>query len=204
MSYKELHAAAEDFLVKRLTAQGHDVEKEKARNHDVLFDVYDVSTDTAWEVLTAKIVRSAHEQDEAIIAKIFRYLLFVKNLKFLIVSFGHEEIEMFHRLGLEHWHLHNHWWHIGELKGWSYHRGKSAREIANRIFKVMTNYAPISEWCREGRRKEHPKADVAEDFERMTNELGLPKNFLIGLWRDWRLNWVWKLENILPKWKIRK
>ncbi len=200
MRYKELHTAAEEFLVKRLTSQGHKVEREKAIDHEVMFDVWDSTEGTAWEVLTAKIVRSSHEQDEAIITKIFRYLLIAKNLKFLIVSFDHDELEMFHKLGLEHWHLHNHWWAIGKLKGLSYHRGRTARQIANRIFKAMTSYAPLTEWTRERRRRDHPKAAVVRDFERITKELGLPKNFLIGMWRDWRLAWVWKLEKILPYW----
>jgi len=203
MSYKELHAAGEELLFKRLTARGHKVQKEFRRNHEVIFDIYDATTDTAWEVLTAKYVRSAHEQDEAIIAKIFRYLLHCKNVKFLIVSFDHAEIEMFHRLGLEHWHAHNGWWSFRrseKLRGWKYHKGKSARRIANEIYRSMIKFAPLAEWTREKRRKDHPKEEVAKEFEKITEQLGLPKNFLIGMWRDWRLMWVWKLEKVLPLW----
>jgi hypothetical protein len=204
MNYKELHNRAEQLLVQILTKKGHKVERQKAINHEVLFDVWDATQRTAWEVLTAKIVRSSHEQDEAIITKIFRYLLIAKRLKFLIVSFDHNELEMFHSLGLEHWHTHNHWWHTGQLSALKYHKGKTARQIANRIFKAMINYAPLSEWTREGRRKDHPKTEkIASDFERISKKIGLPKNFLIGMWRDYRLMWCWKLEKILPIWAKR-
>jgi hypothetical protein len=203
MSYAELHKAAEEFILKKLRSQGHKVEREVGKDHDVVFDVYDATTDTAWEILTAKIVRSSHEQDEAIIGKIFRYLLQCKNLKFLIVSFDHEELEVFHNLKLEHWHIHNGWWSLGELKGWKYHKGKTAKQIADKIFEAMIKFAPLKEWTKEGRRKDHPKESVAADFDKITTKLGLPKNFLIGLWRDYRLMWVWKLEQILPEWAAR-
>lgn len=202
MSYKELHAAGEDLLIKRLTAQGHKVQRELRRDHEAIFDVYDATTDTAWEVLTAKYVRSAHEQDEAIIAKIFRYLLHCKNVKFLIVSFDHGEIEMFHSLGLEHWHAHNGWWSFRrpeKLKGWKYHRGSSARVVARRIYREMTKFAPLKEWTAENRRKRH-KYPLPPELDKITERLGLPKNFLKGMYRDWRLAWVWKLEKILPLW----
>jgi hypothetical protein len=203
MSYTELHRAAEEFILKKLRARGHEAERQVARDRDVIFDVYDATTDTAWEVQTAKIVRSSHEQDEAIITKIFRYLLFCQDVKFIIASFDHDELELFHRLGLEHWHLHDSWWRLERLRGWIYHRGKTARQVAMLIFSEMTQFAPLSEWVREGRRADHPKARVAKAFETMTDKLGLPKNFLVGMWRDWRLMWVWKLEQILPEWARR-
>lgn len=203
MAYKELHRAAEEFLIQRLQKKGHKVSREHAVDHKVLFDVYDATENTAWEVLTAKIVRSGHEQDEAILAKIFRYMMHVPNVKFLLVSFDHEELQMFHDLKLEHWHAHDGWWSFGgpeSLKRLYYHRGKTAAQVARDIFNAMVGYAPLKEWIKKGRRKYHPKASVAADFEQITKKLGLPKNFLIGMYRDWRLQWVWKLEQILPLW----
>jgi hypothetical protein len=204
MSYKELHKAGEEWIVRWLKAKGHKVLQEAALNHEVVFDVYDATTSTAYEVLTAKIVRSGHEQDEMILYKLFHYLLLVPRLRFYIVSFGKDELEVFHSLHLEHWHLYSKGWLKTELRGPIYHKGKSALEVANAIYKAMVNYAPLHEWIAKDRRHKHPKAAVEKDFARLTAQLGLPKNFLIGMWRDWRLLWVWRLEYILKLWKKRK
>ena len=59
MGYRELHTAAERALIERLRRAGHFVLPEARKDHDVIFDVYDATTDTAWEVLTAKFFRSA-------------------------------------------------------------------------------------------------------------------------------------------------
>jgi len=203
MGYRELHTAAERALIERLRRAGHFVLPEARKDHDVIFDVYDATTDTAWEVLTAKFFRSAHEQDEAVIAKIFRYLMWCRRLNFLVVSVDDEDLPLLHNLGLEHWHCYGSWW-SGEVSGWRYHRGKSAREIVKAIYAALVRFAPIAEWCRERRRAAHPKAAVEKEFDRITRALGLPKNFLIGLWRDWRLQWVWKLEKILPRWRLQR
>jgi len=203
MSYKELHQAAEDWIVNYLKKKGHKVKKEAAKDHEVLFDVWDKTDNTAYEVLTAKIVRSGHEQDEMILYKIFHYLLICPRLRFYLVSFNHEELKMFHELGLEHWHLWSRGWLSTDVKGTSYHKGKSALQVANRIYRAMIKFVPLKEWCTEGRRKNHPKADVEKEFAKLTKQIGLPKNFLIGMWRDWRLLWVWRLEYVLPMWKKR-
>ncbi|MEM3075725.1 MAG: hypothetical protein QW590_02790 [Candidatus Bilamarchaeaceae archaeon] len=203
MGYRALHTQGERWLLHKLRAEGHDVNLEVRKNNDVIFDVYDETEGTAWEVLTAKFFKSAHEQDEAIIAKIFRYLLHCKQLRFLVVSVNSEEIKLLHKIGLEHWHIYGDYWSEG-LCGFEYHKGTSSLDIAKKIYKALVGYAPIHEWCRKGRRKYHPKAEVEKDFARITRALGLPKNFLIGLWRDWHLVWVWKLENALRKWKLKK
>jgi len=198
LSYDLIHEKAEDYIVEELKKKGYKAVKQQRVKNGNIFDVYEPQTKTAYEVLTAKIIRSAHEQDEAIIAKMFRYLLYAKHLKFYLASFNHEEIEMFHNLGLEHWHLEFNW--DGELIGKSYHKGKTAEEIAKKIFKLLVSYAPLREWTREKRRKQHP---APEEFKKLTKKYGLPEHFLIGLWRDWRLQWVWKLEKVLPKWVKR-
>lgn len=202
MSYKELHKAAKEFIIKRLKKKGHKVSTEYragTKRRYVIFDVYDHTTDTAYEVLTAKIVVSAHEQPEAFVAKMFRYLLHCKNLRFILASFDTEEIPMFHTMGIEHWHIHDSWWRIGKLKGFVRHTGSSARTVARQIYKAMIKFAPLKEWTQENRRKRH-KYPMPPRLDKLTAKLGLPKNFLKGMWRDWRLNWVWKLEKILPAW----
>ncbi|MEM2478700.1 MAG: hypothetical protein QXE64_01220 [Candidatus Pacearchaeota archaeon] len=205
MDYRELHAKAEDWIFEKLKAKGHKVLKEAAKNHEVVFDVYDASTDTAYEVLTAKFFRSAHEQDEMIIYKIFHYLLLVRRLRFYIVSYDRQELELFHRLGLEHWHLSSEGLFNKKVGNLIYHRGKSALQIANKIFNALVKFAPLEEWIKKGRRNApgHKKSDVARPFVALTKKLGLPKNFFIGLWRDWRLLWVWRLEYLLPLWPRR-
>lgn len=196
--YDVLHDKAKEWLAERLREKGHSVVLEQRMNHEVIFDVYDRTEQTAWEVLTAKIVRSSHEQDEAIIAKIFRYLLWVKNLKFLLVSYDHEELDFFHTMGIEHWHLSStSWWKpsFGKL---FYHRGKNPKEVAVRLVREMLKFAGLEEWVGKQRGKAHRKQPIPQQFDKLTKALGLPKNFLKGMWRDWRLMWVWKLEKILP------
>jgi hypothetical protein len=204
MGYKELHAEAERWIAAQLRRKGHRVEIERAVNHEVLFDVYDRSTKTAYEVLTAKFFRSGHEQDEMILYKFFHYLMVCPRLKVYVVSYERgQELEMLHNLGLQHWHLWSGGWFDTEIRGSSYHRGSSVARVVDRIYKAMLSFAPLREWTREGRRAKHPKKDVEVEFTKITKQLGLPKNFLIGLWRDWRLLWVWRLEYILPLWQRR-
>jgi len=204
MSYKELHAQAERWIAEQLEKMGHEVEIELAIDHEVLFDVHDKSTETAYEVLTAKFFRSGHEQDEMIIYKLFHYLLICPRLKIYVVSFERgQELELLHRLGLEHWHLWSGGWLSPEIRGSSYHRGRSAAQVVGGIYKALLRFAPLEEWTKKGRRAGHPKKGVEGKFAALTEKLGLPKNFLIGLWRDWRLLWVWRLEYILPLWQRR-
>jgi len=190
--YRELHQEAEEFLVRKLKRMGHEVEREVRQDSFCIFDVYDKTTDTAWEILTAKIIKPSHEHEEGILTKLFRYLLYCRDLRFLVVGLWDEDLPALHRLKLRHWHLRD--------KRLVYHPGLPARRIAERVLKAMLEIAPIEEWTREGRRKDHPKKAVEERFRELTQKLGLPKNFLLGLWRDWRLNWVWKLEEVLPRW----
>lgn len=200
IEYETIHRKTEQYIAQKLKKQGYKkvLIESRIKKDTCIFDVYNQDTDTAYEVLTAKIVRSAHEQDEAIISKMFRYLLHCLRLKFYLASYNHEEIEMFHDLRLEHWHL-NFDWSDNIIKT-TYHKGKKAEAIACKIFNLLIGYAPLKEWTREKRRKKHPKP---EEFEKLTKEYGLPEHFLVGLWRDWRLMWVWKLEKILPKWVKR-
>jgi len=203
MLYKELHKAVEEFLLKRLSRAGHEVYVEyragSKRNY-VIFDVYDATTNTAYEILTAKFWRSAHEQPESFFAKIYRYLLYCDNIRFVIASFDPEgEIDFFHRMRIEHWHIHNHWWSFsGKVSGWRRHPGKSAKAVAIAVLKAMLKFAPLPEWTSEKRRARHPRP-IPNEIIQLTEKLGLPKNFLKGLWRDWHLQWVWKLEKVLPK-----
>lgn len=200
ISYKSIHQKTEEFIKSQLEKKGYkDVLLEHRVKDGVIFDVWNLATNTVYEVLTAKIVRSAHEQDEAIISKLFRYLLFAKRVKFYLASYNHEEIEMFHNLGIEHWHVNFDW--QGHIIKTIYHPGKRAQVIARKIYNLLVSWAPIKEWTFEKRRKKHP---APEEFKRLTTKYSLPEHFLIGLWRDWRLNWVWKLEKILPKWKERR
>ncbi|MEM7814726.1 MAG: hypothetical protein QXF55_00075 [Candidatus Aenigmatarchaeota archaeon] len=197
--YSKLHEATEKLIVEQLKKRGHSASREVRRHREVIFDVYDATTGTAYEVLTAKIVRSGHEQDEAILAKIFRYLLEARSLKFWIASYNHEELEMFHRMGIEHWHAEYDW--FGRPRRKCHHRGKSAARAASDIIRTMQRIAPLAEWCRPRRRAAHMKDVKAEKAIAVaTARLGLPKNFLKGIWRDWRLLWVWKLEKLLPQW----
>ena len=197
--YDELHGVAEDWIVAKLKLMDHAVQKELGRDREVIFDVFDSSTNTAYEVLTAKIIRSAHEQDEAIIAKAFRYLLEVPRLRFYLASYDHEEMEIFHKLGMEHWHLDADW--NARITKSHYHRGKPAHTVIRRIFDAMRAYAPIKEWIRPKRRKAH--TPFPHELEELNARLGLPKNFLKGIWRDWRLAWVLRLEKVLPAWERR-
>ena len=204
MSYRKLHAEAQKWIVAQLKARGHRAEMEFAVDHEVLFDVYDRSTKTAYEVLTAKFVRSGHEQDEMILYKFFHYLMVCPRLKVYVVSFDREqELEMLHRLGLEHWHLWSGGWFDNKIRGSGHHKGRSVAAVVDRIYKAMLRSAPLEEWTKKGRRAGHPRKGVEKEFERSTKRLGLPKNFLIGLWRDWRLLWVWRLEYLLPLWQRR-
>jgi len=187
-------------MVEKLRKLGHDVSREHACNHEVIFDIYDKTTDTAYEILTAKIIRSTYEKDEAIIAKIFSYLLHCKNLIFVLVSYNHEELEIFHKLKLEHIHLECNW--NNEIIAEKYHKGFTAREIAKRILKLLKSIAPIDEWISEDRRKKHSK--MPEEFEKLTKKYGLPENFLKGLWKDWHLAWVLRMEKALLKWKNKR
>lgn len=195
LSYADLHRAAEEHVLKKLKKRGHKAELEFHAN-DSIFDVYDKTTDTVYEILTAKIVVSAHEQPEAIITKIFKYLLHCRDLVFYLASYDHEEIDLFHSLGMAHWHLIYDW--DNQLQRSFFHKGKKPKTIAKKIYRLLVSFAPLTEWIREGRRKKHP---VPKEFGRLTKRVGLPQHFLQGLWRDWRLNWVWKLEKILPKWR---
>lgn len=199
MTYRDLHTAGEDKIASYLRRKGHHALKEHRTAHGVL-DVYDSTEDVCWEVVTAKIVRSSHEQDEAIVAKIFRYTLVAPQVRFLVVSYGHDELEFFHRMGVEHWHSHNGWTEttLGRLHR---HGGKSATQAAHDIYGAMLRLAPLSEWVAEDRRARHPDRSAA--VQAVNDELGLPRDFLLGLWRDWRLNWVWKLEGLLPEWAER-
>jgi len=199
MNYRTLHAEAEEKLLSYLWAKKHKAVKEYRTKYGI-FDVYDITDSCCWEVLTAKIIRSGHEQDEAIIAKIFRYMLFAPKIRFLLVSYDHEELEMFHRMKIEHWHIHNGWW-SGRLGEIYYHKGKPAYKIAHEIYEAMISIAPLTEWTKEKRRAKHP--DRKTEVQETNDRLGLPKNFLLGLWRDWRLAWVWRLEKVLPKWAKR-
>lgn len=61
----------------------------------------------------------------------------------------------------------------------------------------MKSIAPLKEWTKE-KRRDHK---ALPEFDKLNKKLGLPKNFLIAVWRDWRLNYVWKLEKVLPKWE---
>lgn len=197
--YAKIHEKTEQLIVAMLKSRGHAVAREVRRHREVIFDVYDSTTGTAYEVLTAKIVRSSHEQDEAILAKIFRYLLEARSLKFWIASYNHEELEMFHSMGLEHWHVEYDW--FGRMKRKYYHRGKTAARAASDIIRAMQRIAPLVEWCRPRRRAAHMRATEKEkQIATATKRLGLPKNFLKGIWRDWLLLWCWKLEKILPQW----
>ncbi len=195
ISYKILHKKAEEYLKRKLD---HQIKLEYRKDHKkpAIFDVYDKKKDVAYEILTAKIIKSSHEHEEAILSKLFRYLIKCPRLKFYLVSYGEEEIELFHNLNLEHWHLFCDW--EGNIEKEVYHKGKSALEIAKFIYKILISLAPLSEWIKEGRRKKHSSK---EEFEKLTEKYKLPKNFLIGLWRDWHLDWVWKLEKALPKWE---
>lgn len=199
MSYRDLHAAGEDKIVRYLRHQGHEALKEHRTPHGVL-DVYDQTGNECWEVVTAKIVRSSHEQDEALVAKVFHYMLVAPYVKFLVVSYGHDELVFLHNLGVEHWHAHNGWGQslLGRLHR---HGGKQATQTAHEVYQAMIRLAPLSEWVSEDRRVRHPDRSAA--VQSINDRLGLPKNFLLGLWRDWHLNWVWKLERILPEWAER-
>ncbi|MEM4282589.1 MAG: hypothetical protein QXU88_01165 [Candidatus Woesearchaeota archaeon] len=199
--YKELHDKAKEKLAAELKAKGHSVVVEARRHKEVIFDVYDSTTGTAYEILTAKIVRSGHEQDEALLAKIFRYLLDARTLKFYIASYDHRELDFFHKMALEHWHYDFNFW--GGLREKRYHKGITAARAAQKIISAMKKVAPILEWCRPRRRAAHIKnAEAEKKIVTLTEKLGLPKNFLKGLWRDWRLLWVWKLEKLLPQWEV--
>ena len=195
--YNVLHSKAEEFLASKIKDLGHEVALEQRKNTEVIFDVYDVTANEAWEVLTAKIVRSSHEKDEAIIEKIFRYLLWVEKLKFLIVSYNHEELEIFHKLEIEHWHLNSKSWTRPEFRNMFYHRGQSAKAIAIKIAKALLDFAPMKEWISKDRRKKHKK--VPKELLELNKKLNLPNNFLKGVWRDWRLMWVWKFEKSFPR-----
>ena len=198
--YAKIHEKTEELVVAQLRAAGHSAAREVRRHREVIFDVYDATTGIAYEVLTAKIVRSGHEQDEAILAKIFRYLLEARALKFWLASYDHEELRMFHDVGVEHWHVEYDW--FGRPKRKYYHKGKTAARIASEIIRAMQQIAPLAEWCRPRRRAAHMRDAKAERaIAAATARLGLPKNFLKGIWRDWRLLWVWKLEKILPQWE---
>jgi len=196
MSYRELHAAAEDELVELLKRKGHVAVKEYRTKYGI-FDVYDKTANTCWEVVTAKIIPSGHEQKEAIVAKIFRYMLVVPKVKFLIASYDHEDLDYFHTMKLEHWHVHDGWWG-GQLGKLYYHKGQSAEKLAHKIYAAMVAFAPLKEWLRPKRRAAHPNRK--SDVQKINDALGLPHNFLLGIWKDWRLAWVWKLEKVLPLW----
>jgi len=195
MLYERLHKVGEDYILDMLKLNGRRGEKEFRMKHCV-FDVYDPAGDTVYEVLTAKFIRSMHEHDEEIIAKMFKYLLYAKHLKFYIVSYGKGEINLFNKLRLQHWHLECSW--SGNVKGLYYHAGKTPRTVVNLVLRVMKDYAPIKEWIDPKRRMRHKK--VPDEFGEMTKKYNLPKNFLQGLWRDWHLHWVQEMEKVLPRW----
>jgi hypothetical protein len=197
MNYRALHAVAEEKLLEMLRQRGH-VAFREYRTKNCIFDVYDETENTCWEVLTVKFVRSSHEKDEAILAKIFCYTMVVPRIKFLLVSYDHEELEMFHKVGIEHWHVHNGWMGFGGLGKIYYHRGQTAHRIAHKIYDAMKAYAPIREWTRPRRRKAH--SEVAK-VQKINDRLGLPHNFLTAIWRDYRVMWAWRLERILSKWE---
>jgi hypothetical protein len=197
MFYREIHKDAQKRIAEELIEKGHEA-KIEYRKQGVIFDVYDLTTDEGYEVLTAKFQRSAHEQDEVVIAKMLRYLLRCKQLHFIVACVDNEDLDYLHNMQIEHWHYSYSW--LGGFRQRYRHSGKSAKTIAKRITAAMKRIAPLGEWCKEGRR-DHKKIP---QFEKLTKKLGLPKNFLIGIWRDWHLNWVWKLERELQRWNKKK
>jgi len=200
--YKEIHEQAKEFIAERLRQKGEKVEVEARLDHEVQFDVFDETNKVAYEVLTAKFFRSSHEKDEAIIAKIFRYLLHCRELRFVIASYNHEEIEFFHNARIRHWHIHfGSWWHPRIEKKIYYHPGVKPKTFAKRLFRAMLKIAPLREWISEGRARKHRKQPLPDEFSVIRQRFGLPENFLKGLWRDWRLQWVLRLERCLGKWK---
>ncbi|MEM4389587.1 MAG: hypothetical protein QXG98_02910 [Candidatus Micrarchaeia archaeon] len=195
--YTELHERVKAELAAELRAAGHIVRSE-FRTDGCIFDVWDATTKTAYEVLTAKIVRSSHERDEAIIAKLFRYVLHCRALVFVVASYGEEDIELFHHLGMGHWHRKYSW--SGQLESKSWHAGATPLNIAKRIYRALTALAPLTEWTAGKRRRRH-KYPLPPALARATKKYGLPPHFMQGLWRDWHLQWVLQLERLLPKWK---
>lgn len=197
MFYREIHKDAQHRLAAELRANGHDIAVE-FRLDGCIFDVYDKTTGIGYEVLTAKFQKSAHEQDEAIVAKMLRYLLRVKELEFVVATADGEDLGYLHDMGIRHWHY-SYGWMSGFDRRY-FHKGAKASTVARRIIRAMQSIAPLREWARE-KRRDH---GALPEFERLNKRLGLPENFLIGMWRDWRLNWVWRLEKELPKWARKK
>lgn len=194
--YRELHARAEQLILNRLRRARHKALLEH-RIADCVFDVYDATTDTVYEILTAKFERSSHESDEAILAKLFKYALHSRAIRLVIVSYDHQELDMLHRMAIAHEHIDFRWW-SGSLIGYRRHRGASPHTVVKRVLKILKSVAPLSEWYDEKRRQRHPRGQMDKTFEQLTARYGLPPNFLKGLWRDWRLKWVMQMEHVLP------
>jgi hypothetical protein len=199
--YKELHAKGEDAIIAKHNAAGEEAWRE-FRKDGCIFDVYVPERDLAYEVLTAKWARSAHEQDEAIIAKLFRYLLHCSAVRLVLVSYDHEDLDYLHAMRIEHVHR-EYSWATGRLLREVRHHGKRPKTVLLAVLRWMARFAPLKEWYDPKRRKRHPRGQHRELFARISERFGLPGNFLYGIWRDWRLAWVWHLEQDLPEWQRR-
>ncbi len=202
--FTEIHTDCKNKLAEELRKKGHDVAVEYRAGPGAIFDVYDKSNGTAYEVLTAKYEKSAHEQEEMLFSKLFRYSLVCKKLVFVLAGFEDVDIPHFHNMRLAHWHWRYAWpgW-AGRLKPAykkEFHDGVDPLIYTHRFYHRLKALAPIKEWTGEKRRKRHP-FPIPPKILAANKRWGLPVNTLKGLWRDWRLQWIWKLEKILPKWE---
>lgn len=197
--YAQLHRRGEDDIVKAHNAAGEEAWREFRRD-GCIFDVYVPERDLAYEVLTAKWERSAHEQDEAIIAKLFRYLLHCSTVRLVLVSYDHEDLDYLHSMRIAHTHR-EHSWATGRFIREFRHPGKPAKPVLMAVLRWMAKFAPLKEWYDPKRRKRHLRGQHRETFAKASKALGLPENFLYGIWRDWKLKWVWNMEKDLPKWE---
>lgn len=108
MFYREIHSDAQQRILKELKEKGHAAEIE-FRKGGCIFDVFDKTDNVGYEVVTAKFWRSAHEQDEAIVAKMLRYLLVCRGLNFVVATANEEDLDYLHSMGIAHWHYSYSW-----------------------------------------------------------------------------------------------